>query len=106
VPAPAGRFSPGVAWPPTVAISEPRAKVHFVHRSGETTVTVRLETLDEAEYARVHAPAAACVDDRTLPVELREAGETVVIESLGDDDTITVTAVRGNLERVVAEYRE
>ncbi len=88
-----------------MSVTEPEAEVHFVRRPDDTTVTVRLEGLENADHVRVHA-AGTAGGDRHLPVVLSEPGDSVEIADLADDDLITITAVGDGIEQLVARYQQ
>lgn len=88
-----------------MSVTEPEAEVHFIRRPDDTTVTVRLDSLADADHVRVHA-AGAAGSDHPLPVVLSEPGDSTEVADLSDDDLITVTAVGDGVEQLVARYQQ
>lgn len=88
-----------------MSVTEPEAEVQFIRRPDDTTVTVRLDSLENADHVRVHAVGAAG-SDSPLPVVLSEPGDSTEIADLDHDDLITVTAVGDGVEELVARYQQ
>jgi hypothetical protein len=89
-----------------MSVPEPQAEVAFVRRRDDSTVTVRLDRLEEADHVRVHARSAEAGEGETLPVVLSDPGDSTEIADVQDDDLITVTAVGDGVEQLVARYQE
>jgi len=88
-----------------MSVTEPEAEVHFIRRPDDTTVTVRLDSLENADHVRVHATGANG-GNAPLPAVLSEPGESAEIADVSDDDLITATAVGDGVEQLVARYQE